>query len=434
MSWARTLIALLLSISAVACSDSADDNIILPLTTGQATVAPSNQAIHFAVLNTGRARVTVAVPPPPQISTPVDILVLFDRTQSMEKYIRNSAEAAGALVEQVRSLAPDSRFAVATLADYPSHSPTEPASRPWHLEQDFTTDPVAIQGSMNAIRVSHGGDAPEAYTTALFESARLQWRTSTRRFVVLVGDSYSHPVDPGPDGIEETSDDLRFADAVIKLQEARLTILGIQAGADPRATAMFRLLASGTGGNLSPLDSATDSARLIQASVLSALLPTNELMPQGDHASWVESIVPDAADRLGTWSYALNVALPPDTPSGLYRIPVMVRLHEGDGTQSTVVMIRLIVGWINHPLTPFLPLLLLLALAVFLILRTVTSHTDSRYSVFGSGPFWVDTPAWIMALLEGLVWFAVILALTGIALLLNDDWIASDILRQWFAK
>lgn len=430
MSWANIL-ALLLSLLLAGCFGSNGEQIVLPLATGEAKVGPAEQTMHFALWNTGRAWVNLTVPPPARINTPVDVVLLFDRTASMDKFIRNSAKAASTLVAQVRGLAPDSRIAVATLADYyPSHTPNEPDSIPWQLQQDFTTDAATLERALETIHSTNGGDTPEAYTTALFESARLPWRANARRFIVLLGDSYNHPVDPGQDGVEGTADDLRLVDALNSLRKEGVSVLGIQAGSDPLSSAMFQTLAVQTGGSVSPLDSASDTARLVQASVLSALLPKSEVAPQGGQASWVRSIMADTVDHNGYQKFAVNIDLPAGTAAGLYVLPVRVNLHEGGHSQSAVVNIRLVVGWTNHPLTPFLPLALLLLLAIFILFRALFSRSDSLYAVGGTGPFWEDVPKWATVLLDTLIWLSILLALVGVALLMNKDWIPSEILRH----
>jgi len=415
-----------------ACSGERETQIPIPLSTGSAKVSPAEQTLHFALWNTGRATIDLSLPKLAKIDEPVDVVLLFDTTNSMSDYIKNAAQAAGDFVQEVTSIAPNARFAVAALADYyPLHTPTEPSSRPWQLLRGFTTDGSQVEQTLKAIRISHGGDGPEAYTTALYETARLPWREKARRIIVLLGDSHNHPVDPGPDGRRGTADDLRMSDALNELNKLKVVVLGIQAGTHSQSTAMFQTLAERTGGHASMLGSSEETAGLVLTAILTSLLPKHNVIPQGSQAPWVKRIESSIANRSGNRKIKLDIAVPDGTASGLYELPLeLTLLEENAGSRSAKVNIRLVVGWINHPLTPFLPIAFLIAFALLSMLGALT-HRTSLYNVLGSKAFWLDAPPkWLLFLLEILIWLALLMALAGFVLLVSKDYIPSDILRN----
>jgi hypothetical protein len=59
------------------------------------------------------------------------------------------------------------------------------------VEQPPTSDQSAVQNAINALSTAGGGNLPEAYGTALFQSRRdaaVGWASGAKHLVVLIAD------------------------------------------------------------------------------------------------------------------------------------------------------------------------------------------------------------------------------------------------------
>jgi Thrombospondin type 3 repeat len=166
-----------------------------------------------------------AEPPPAK----TDVLLIVDNTNSLGAAVEEvRAQAAAAMDETSRRL-PDARFGLATVGDYPIFMGT-PDDVPWQLVQPLTADRAAVRSALEGVEVHGGGDFPEAYGRALYESdvnRSIGWRQDAQRVVVIVGDEMPHDndvnegipqelrvhsgptgVDPGPNGTQGDADDI----------------------------------------------------------------------------------------------------------------------------------------------------------------------------------------------------------------------------------
>jgi hypothetical protein len=90
------------------------------------------------------------------------------------------------MVEEIRKLAPDAKFAVTTFSDYPKVSNNnngikygEDGDYPWKVNLDFSSNIPQIKETILNIDVLGGGDQPEAYLRALSELTTLSWSLET---------------------------------------------------------------------------------------------------------------------------------------------------------------------------------------------------------------------------------------------------------------
>lgn len=317
----------------------------------QATVTPDRIEV---VLKPGACTdrtvaITLSESPIPQL----DVALVIDVTGSMSDVIGEVTRSAGKIVANTRSLVPDAAFALATLADYPGGGGLlsiftgygGPDDYPWQIEQDFTQDEAKIQTALNQIALKDGGDAPESYLRALYETQFLSWREGSRRIVLLFGDSTPHDPDPGRDSTENTADDLTLEGVVSELVKNNITVLGIYTNEEVRS--FYETVAVRSGGQSFHL-SRTEMVpqviqQLLEATV--ARIHTLTLRPSPAGAAWMQwqpiayYEVPAPADR----EFALRLCVPEDTPEGNYdfdltvtgdgatlgRIPVLIHVIEG---------------------------------------------------------------------------------------------------------
>lgn len=292
---------------------------------------------------------------------PVDIALVFDRTSSMGKIVKPVRDAAATMVKELKRRNTDSRFAVAAFADYYPLFTPEPLDTPWTLIQDFTPDASAVVAGIGGISLVNGGDGPEAYSRAVYELARLSWRTDATRFAILFGDSYNHPIDPGRDGILGTADDILLPDAIGDVAAAGVVLIGVY---DPKidgVTQMFEALAKGTGGVALPLSRMEDAPK----SVLSGLRDKSARVPMiripVQFGSWINSVSEGRQKSPVRFSFDVSYRLPAGTLAGRHKGYVTVHLKDKTTTPVAQSDIVLITGWMNQPWIPWLlvPLALL---------------------------------------------------------------------------
>jgi Mg-chelatase subunit ChlD len=115
----------------------------------------------------------------------LDIVICLDTTNSMRKYIDALRERLIPTLEDMLSGFPSFRIGMVLFKDYYDTYLTRVIP--------FTSDFTRFQNELNAIRVSGGGDIPEAVFEALHEGAvRFTWEAQSR-VMILIGDAPPHP-------------------------------------------------------------------------------------------------------------------------------------------------------------------------------------------------------------------------------------------------
>jgi hypothetical protein len=181
---------------------------------------------------------------PSQARASTDVMFVIDTTGSMESAIQEAQEDAQEAMAQIATSLPDVQFGLASMADYghdfvnyngqPEISPYDdeiPTDIPWTLHQPITSNQSLISANLLKLTADGGGDGPEAYGRALFESAAspaIGWRPGARGVIVLIADNVPHDdelnqgipegfwvdspfntgIDPGADNTLGTGDDL----------------------------------------------------------------------------------------------------------------------------------------------------------------------------------------------------------------------------------
>jgi hypothetical protein len=335
-------------------------------TSGDDRVMPENRDVFLwrpEVKDKFVLQVNASDPPPSH--EPLDILFLFDTTASMSNVIRAVRDAARANMSALRRISSNAKFAVASFGDYPLYDDLH--GYPWRLDQDFSSESALIQRALDGLQVVDGGDIPEAYSRALFESQFLSWRPDARRFVILFGDAPAHDanfygrnfgVDPGRDGIPGTPDDLRLMDVVEQLARKQITIIPVYDTTRGPTKALlsdairgFAMMAKETGGLTMPVGSASDIPEAIAAGVREAYRPIPIILIPQKFSAWVN--VSDARKMSSThakFSFDVSLLPPAGTDDGVYRFPLTAVYPSAGGggvIGQTDVTIRL--GLVNYP-------------------------------------------------------------------------------------
>ncbi len=162
-----------------------------------------------AVLAVGLAR--AAEPARAAAPEKTDILFVFDTSGSMGGVIEEAKEEIKTLVASTEASLPNVEFGVADVEDIPGYFDgeltetkteeeyEEDNEKAWALWQPLTSSENAVEEAINNLsgeEVAHyGGDGPEAYGRALYESAsnpRVGWRSGARHEIVMIADNVPH--------------------------------------------------------------------------------------------------------------------------------------------------------------------------------------------------------------------------------------------------
>jgi hypothetical protein len=143
-----------------------------------------------------------------------DIMFVFDTSGSMGGVLQEAKEGIKKVIEETRAtLGPNTAYGVANVEDVPGYVSGETefspqseesyetdAEKPWHLWQSVTTEVPKVEEAIEKLSgdegVEHyGGDGPEAYGRALWETdtnPQVGWREGARHEIVLIADNVPH--------------------------------------------------------------------------------------------------------------------------------------------------------------------------------------------------------------------------------------------------
>lgn len=301
------------------------------------TLTPSSIDVTLGAGECLDQPVTLAIgdAPAPQL----DVALIIDATGSVKPQLDDVRANIESMIANIRLMAPDAHFAVATFSDYPSvrGAPRdivygEAGDYPWRVEQDLTADVGRIRRALDSITVLRGGDQPEAYLRALDETATLAWRPNARRIAVLFGDNRPHEPDPGRDAVFGTGDDLLQTTVAQRLSANRISVLAIYTR--NLAEDFYRQLASLTGGNSFALSNADRASTVIERLIREDLQSVRNvtLAPEHSYRSWVSwsPQVYASAPVNSAVDFDLRICLDSSTRPGTYRFAID---YVGSGVQ-----------------------------------------------------------------------------------------------------
>jgi hypothetical protein len=309
-----------------------------------------------------------------------DVVFIFDTTGSMEGVIADMQAKAIAIMNSISAVIPDTAFGVGSFSDYPhsydsygySSMYGDVTDYAFKMDQDITTNTIAVSNAISSIVYGYGADGPEDYTRAIWESLHYGWRTGAERIVVLFGDAPPHSApsglnltkpwnpsellfssayggDPGPDEIMFTADDLDYGSVVQQVKDNHITFVCVDCQSDSGyddAHNNFNYTAYMTGGAVFPYTSGTIADDITARIYATAHEPIHVLTlePDAAYASWV-SWSPTSYYNV-SWgtsaSFDVNITIPTGTPPGDYTFGIKA---VADGvTLGTVEVIKHVLG------------------------------------------------------------------------------------------
>lgn len=161
-------------------------------------------AVSVSLSTVGAAKVSAATPP-----SSTDVLFVFDTSASMGSELEEAKGEIANVMSAISATLPNVEFGVSRVEDAPGWMPPEEnieaeeayAANPekvWELAQPLTSSQSAVSAAVDSLVIDDGGDLPEAYGRALWESDTnpdVGWRAGARHEIVLLADNIPHDPD-----------------------------------------------------------------------------------------------------------------------------------------------------------------------------------------------------------------------------------------------
>ncbi|KAL7722563.1 VWFA domain-containing protein [Entamoeba marina] len=212
----------------------------------------------------------------------LDLVFICDSTGSMGSYLAAAQNSIKKVVSDVtQSEKCDVRFALVEYKDHPPQGNTF-ATR----VTDFTSSMKEIQGAVDQMQATGGGDGPESVACAFQNCANLSYREKSSKVAVWIADAPPHGFCPNsgdgfPDGCPCGYD---FIEMVHECMNKGIVFYAI--GAEPLSFSYLRTLmrtvAEMTGGQYAALASADVLGDLITASSIEEIQTTRILSSIND--------------------------------------------------------------------------------------------------------------------------------------------------------
>ncbi len=188
-------------------------------------------------------------------SKPLDIVFAFDTTGSMYKYLEVVSEQIAALTERIASVIEGARIGLVAFGDHCDEKTT-------YLTKVLPLTPnlERIGPFLGSVERTHGGDEPEAVEDALWEVNDLNWRLSSIRAVVLIGDAPPHGVIDSKSVCTNRKD---YELETHALASKGIRLYAVQCGGQDATTKVFEWMAKMTDGLRLDLDNADDLVDLL---------------------------------------------------------------------------------------------------------------------------------------------------------------------------
>jgi hypothetical protein len=128
-----------------------------------------------------------------------DVMFVFDTSGSMSGELEEAKKEMLAVIANTNAKLPDVHYGVAEVRDYyPSIYDEESGDEgvePWQLDQPLTADSAAVQKAIEPLNARGGGDGPESYGRALWETdtnPNVGWREGAQHVMILIADNVPH--------------------------------------------------------------------------------------------------------------------------------------------------------------------------------------------------------------------------------------------------
>lgn len=306
------------------------------------TISPSTIEV---TLNPGESvdeTKTVTTDPTPVEK--LDVLFVIDLSGSMWDELDEVKDSIQDIMDDIKAEVPDSAFGVASFVDYPGYYSCCDYSAwygysgdyAWNLDIDITTDTSAVSSVVSGLALYSGGDGPQDYSRALYESQFVGWRDGAKKVVIIFGDAPPHDCDfcgfstgcdPGRDEIAGTADDLDFETVVSQVADSGIAVIAVDSsGGWGCAEEAFRYMASETGGQYFALSDASDIPEAVVEMVeeeVSTVTLTLGVSP-ADYAGWVTWDPAEYTDVGGneTRTFDVTITVPGDATPGTHNFVI----------------------------------------------------------------------------------------------------------------
>lgn len=137
-----------------------------------------------------------------------DVTFIFDTSGSMGGELQEAKENILTVMEEISHALPNVEYGVSNVEDVPGWYGGPELNEPkteqeyeeyfekaWKLDQPLTTETGKVVAAINALTIGGGGDGPEAYSRALWETdtnPNVGWRPGARHEIVLIADNVPH--------------------------------------------------------------------------------------------------------------------------------------------------------------------------------------------------------------------------------------------------
>jgi hypothetical protein len=167
------------------------------MATGRQTKVRSKKLNRFstaaACLLFAALSVALCAPVPAEATlAPTDVMFVFDTSGSMEPVLQEAKAEMQEVMTRLRGSIPSVEFGVAEVKDTGEE---ESGIYAWKLDQPVTANTTAISEAIEPLQAIGGGDPPEAYGRALYETdtnPQVSWRPGARHLIVLIADQVPH--------------------------------------------------------------------------------------------------------------------------------------------------------------------------------------------------------------------------------------------------
>jgi hypothetical protein len=234
-----------------------------------------------------------------------DVLLVFDTTGSMGGALTEAKKEIQGAMAQLSASLPDVQFGLSEVSDYDEVLNTNftfeygigEGFQPWTLKVPVTPNQALVSGALQGLSAEGGGDNPEAYGRALYESTAnpaVGWRPGARGIIVLIADDVPHDdelnlgipqelwaqspfntgVDPGADNTVGTADDLDWQAVLNRLATDGRPLEYVDFRGKPAYLPYWQAWVGGTGGTVISAKGEEDlGSKLIEAVKFGATLP-----------------------------------------------------------------------------------------------------------------------------------------------------------------
>jgi len=338
-----------------------------------ASISPDNVAFEKQPGDCYSIVKTVEIP---QGSLKVDILFSFDTTNSMSEILNEANLNINKIINNliINYNGVSFNFGVISYSDYPAFYPSycgykngygvPTVDYAYYLNQPITSDTYQIITAINSLNLGNGFDAPDDYTRIFYETyndTNIGWRIDSQKILINFADSIPHDcnlnegiyegvwstgVDPGPDEIIDTDDDLSLLDVLSTMNLNDITL--IECHSSTNYLDYWEYWTSLTGGSVN-YTTTSNFADVVKDAITNKLVIPKiydlhlEVTTPG-FENWLDSVIPSSYAEVNmgsTVTFEETICVPIDTTPGEYTFTISAIDGEGNnyGDQTDVVTV-----------------------------------------------------------------------------------------------